>query len=176
MYDDAENSGADANRAAGAGADSAAADPGTLHASLAAQKDQYLRLVADFQNFRKRTQRDSTQQAAAEKDAFIHDLLPVVDNLERALAAEPMNRGVAMALQQLGQLLHRHGIEAADDAGQPFDAHRQEAVFVRHDLTQPDQGVLEVSERGYCRGDQVFRVAKVIVNDLAHSPGAGNAR
>ena len=163
-------------------ADSAALDPTRLQKELTAQKDDYLRLAADFDNFKKRTRRDSAQQAVAEKEAFIGDLLPVLDNLERALASEEstasehLQQGVTMTLQQLGQLLHRHGIEAMADVGSPFDPHRHEAVSVRHDTRQPDQIILEVIQRGYFRGDKVFRPAKVIVNDLSHSPGPNDAR
>ena len=157
------------------------ADPVVFQEELAAQKDDYLRLAADFDNFKKRTRRDAEQQAAAQKEAFIADLLPALDNLVRALAAEQptdsasLHQGVTMTLQQLGQLLHDHGIEAVEDLGRPFDPHRHEAVSVRHDSNQPDQLVLEVIQRGYCRGDKVFRPAKVIVNDLNHSPGASYA-
>ena len=142
-----------------------AGDAATLQQELAAQQDDYLRLAADFDNFRKRTRRDSEQQAAAEKESFIHDLLPVLDNLERALASAQstasaqLQQGVKMTLQQLGQLLHRHGIEAVADLGRPFDPHRHEAVAMRHDPSQPDQIVLEVIQNGYCSGDKVFRPA-----------------
>jgi molecular chaperone GrpE len=159
----------------------APADPVMLQEELAAQKDNHLRLAADFDNFKKRTRRDSEQQAAAQKEAFIGELLPILDNLERALASEQstdsaqLHQGVTMTLQQLGQLLHRHGIEAVEDIGQPFDPHRHEAIAVRHDPRQPDQIVLEVAQRGYCRGDQVFRPAKVIVNELSQLPGAHHA-
>jgi molecular chaperone GrpE len=162
--------------------DTASADPAILQRALAAQKDDYLRLAADFDSFITRTQRDSGQQAAQEKDAFIRDLLPILDNLERALASEqanssePLHQGVTMTLQQVGQLLLNHGIEAVEDMGRPFDPYRHEAVFVRHDPCQLDQIVLEVTQRGYCSGDKVFRPAKVIVNDLSHVPGAKHAR
>jgi molecular chaperone GrpE len=163
-------------------ADAASADPTILQQELAAQREAYLHLTADFDNFQKRTRRDSAQQAAAEKDAFIRDLLPIVDNLERALASEqsissePLHQGVTMTLQQMGQLLHRHGIEAVEDLGQPFDPRRHEAVSVRDDPSQPDHIVLEVTQRGYCRGDTVFRPAKVVVNDLSHHPGVSHVR
>jgi molecular chaperone GrpE len=104
-----------------------------------------------------------------------------VDNPERALASgqssslEQLRQGVEMTWQQLGQLLSRHGIEAVEDVGRLFDPHRHEAVSVRHDPRQPDHIVLEVVERGYCRGDKVFRPARVIVNDLSQSPGARHA-
>ena len=156
--------------------DSPATDPAALPGRLAAATDQYRRLAADFENFRKRTRRDSERQAAVEKDRFIQDLLPVLDNLERALTYEETRPGVEMVLQQLGQLLCRHGIVAVEDKGRPFDPHGQEAVLVRHDPMQPDQVVLEVTQRGYCRGDQIFRPAKVIVNDLRHFSGDGDAR
>ncbi len=163
-------------------ADPASAGPATLQKELAAQKDVYLRLAADFENFQKRTRRDSAQQAAAEKEAFIRDLLPILDNLERALASEEstssesLHQGVTMVLQQMGQLLGRHGIEAVEDVGYPFDPHRHEAVSVRYDPTQPDRTILEVTQRGYCRGDTVFRPAQVVVNDLSHPPGVRHAR
>ena len=163
-------------------ADSASADPALLQTALAAQKEDYLSLAADFDNFRKRTRRDSEQQAAAEKESFIQDLLPILDNLERALACEgatssaQLHQGVEMTLRQLGGLLHRHGVEPVEAVGQPFDPHRHEAVATGHDLSQPDHCVLEVVQRGYCRGDKVFRPAKVIVNDPGQSPGAGRVR
>lgn len=80
--------------------------------------------------------------------------------------AVAVEKGVGIALRQLAQLLHRHGIEAVEDVGQPFDPRRQEASIVRHDPMQPDRVVLEVAQRGYRRGGQLFRPAKVIVNDL----------
>lgn len=173
---------ADSQNAPASVADAGYADPAILQKELAAQKDDYLRLAADFDNFRKRTRRDSERQASAEKESFIRDLLPVLDNLERALAfgesisSVQLHQGVEITLQQLGQLLQRHGLEAVEDVGRPFDPHRHEAVSLRHDLSQPEHIVLEVIERGYCRGDTVFRPAKVIVNDLGHSPGASRAR
>ena len=117
-----------------------------------------------------------------EKEAFIRDLLPILDNLERALDSEqpdscvPLHRGVTITLQEVGRLLQRHGIEPVEDAGQPFDPHRHEAISVQYDPTQPDQTVLAVTQRGYWRGDKVFRPAKVIVNDLSRSPGVRDGR
>ena len=157
-------------------ADTVLADPAILQKELAAQKEDYLRLAADFDNFKKRTRRDSERQASAEKESFIRDLLPVLDNLERALASEQsvsteqLHQGVEITMQELGRLLHCHGIEAVEDVGQPFDPHRHEAVSVRHDRSQPDHVVLEVIQHGYSHGDKLFRPAKVIVNDLGHAP------
>jgi molecular chaperone GrpE len=153
-------------------------DVGTLESGLAGQKDQYLRLAADFDNFRKRITRETERNAAAQKEAFIRELLPVIDNLERALASdastspEQLREGVQMTLQQLMQLLLRHGVEPEESLGRPFDPRYHEAVSVRHDPSQPDHVVLETFQRGYRRGNEVFRPAKVVVNDLtpAESP------
>jgi len=172
----------DAQNAPVSVAESPSADLDLLQKELAAQKDDYLRLAADFNNFKKRTRRDSERQAAAEKESFIRDLLPVLDNLERALASEQsvsseqLHQGVEITMQELGRLLHSHGIEAVEDVGQQFDPHRHEAVSVRHDPSQRDHIVLEVIQHGYSQGDKVFRPAKVIVNDLGHSPGPHRVR
>ena len=176
------NSVTDAQNPPASVADAVSADPAILQKELAARKDEYLRLKADYDNFIKRSQRDAEQQAALEKEAFIHDLLPILDNLERALASEqpdscePLHRGVTITLQEVGRLLQRHGVEPVEDVGLPFDPHRHEAISVRHDPYQPDQIILEVTQRGYCRNDKVFRPAKVIVNDLSYLPGVSHAR
>ena len=108
-------------------------------------------------------------------------MLPVLDNLERALACEPsassqpLRQGVEMTLQQLSSLLRSHGIEDVEAAGRIFDPHRHEAVSMQHDPGQPDHTVLKVVQRGYCRGEKLFRPARVIVNDLSHPAGATRA-
>jgi molecular chaperone GrpE len=160
---------------------SAAVELVTCQEQLTAQQDHYLRLAADFENFRKRTQRETAQQSAADKHAFILDLLPILDNLERALACDqaepsgPLHAGVAMTLRQLGQLLERNGIAGGEDVGQPFDPHRHEAIAVRNDPHKPDHSILEVTQRGYGSTDSVFRPARVVVNDWSHAAGAAHA-
>jgi molecular chaperone GrpE len=145
----------------------------TLQVELAEQKDRYLRLAADFDNFRKRTAQESERRSAAKKEALIQDLLPIIDNLERALAVGPntafdqLLQGVDMILQQLRQLLRQNEVEAEESQGKPFDPLRHEAIGSRHDSTQPDHSVLETTQRGYRRGKEIFRPAKVIVNDLS---------
>src|ERR1700704_217275 len=153
----------------------------SLEAELGRQKDLYLRLTADFENFRKRTSQEADRRAAKQKEAFIRELLPVIDNLERALASETpatpeqLREGVQMTLQQLDQLLRRHGIEPEESRGQPFDPHRHEAIASRHDPSHPDHIVLETSQRGYRRGADIFRPAQVVVNDLSQAPSGSVA-
>ena len=164
-------------------ADATLPDLARLQQELTVQKNNYRQLSADFDQYIKRSQRDSEQQAAAQKEDFIRDLLPIIDNLERALlaagganASHPLFQGVRMTLQQIAQLLGVHGIQPVADRGQPFDPHRHEAVSVQSDPNQPDQIVLEVTERGYWRGDKVFRPAQVIVNDLSRYSGGYHGR
>src|SRR3984957_1734812 len=157
-------------------------DKRTLQAELAAERDRYLRLAADFDNFRRRTAREAERSAAAQKEAFIRDLLPVIDNLERALGSDistspaQLRKGVQLTLQQLTQLLRLHGVEPEECLGRPFDPLYHEAVSVRHDPSQPDQVILETFQRGYRRGDVVFRPAKVVVNDLRQNKDGQGSR
>ena len=73
-----------------------------------------------------------------------------------------------MTLQQLHQLLRRHGVETEDTVGQTFDPHRHEALRVRRDASMPEDAVLEVYQPGYYyRGGEVLRPAAVVVNDLS---------
>jgi molecular chaperone GrpE len=152
-----------------------------LEAEIAEQKDRYLRLAADFDNYRKRLAQEIDRRAAAQKEAFIRELLPVIDNLERALATnasaspEQLRQGVQLTLQQLHQLLRRHGVEPEESLGQPFDPHRHEAVATRRDPGQPDHAVLEVFQRGYRHGNAVLRPAQVVVNDLSRPEAVGHA-
>ncbi len=151
-----------------------------LRAQVGEQKDRYMRLASDFDNFRKRTAQESGNQAAAQKESFIRELLPVIDNLERALSSdattEQLRDGVRITLQQMNQLLRGHGIEPQESLGLMFDPHQHEAIAARHEPSRPDHSILEVSQRGYHRGKDVFRPAKVIINDLSLPKGKSHGR
>ena len=163
-------------------AKAAPSDSEMLLQDLATQKDLYLRLAADFDNFKRRSRQESETRAAAQKESFIAELLPVVDNLERALASgasrdsTQFHQGVEMTLKQLQQLLRQHGVESDEIAGKPFNPHQHEALSQGHDPAQPDHAVLTVLQRGYRRGDKIVRPAKVVVNDLTVSQQGGNGR
>jgi molecular chaperone GrpE len=150
----------------------------SLKEDLASAQDKFLRLAADFDNFKKRSTQEADRRAAGQKESFVRELLPVIDNLERALtvdaAASPeqLRTGVHMTLQQLRQLLRRHGIEAEDAVGQRFDPHRHEAVRMGCDASLPDEAVIEVYQPGYYyREGEVLRPATVVVNDLSECSG-----
>ena len=154
------------------GTEAAASESDTLRKDLAEQKDLHLRLAADFENFKRRTRQEAEARAVAQKESFMVELLPVLDNLERALAAgaardsAQFHHGVEMTLKQLQQLLRQHGVESEEIVGKPFDPHRHEALSQGHDPDQPDHTILELVQRGYRRGAKIIRPAKVVVNDL----------
>jgi molecular chaperone GrpE len=163
-------------------AEAAATESDSLRKELAGQKNLNLRLAADFQNFKRRSRQEDEARAVAQKESFIQELLPVIDNLERALAAgassgsKQFHQGVEMTLQQLRLLLRQHGVESEEIAGQPFDSRWHEAVSQRRDPAQADHAILEVFQRGYRRGEKILRPAKVVVNDLTHSKPAHHGR
>jgi len=141
---------------------------------ISEQRAVNVRLAADFESYKRRTRQDMEARAAAQKDSFILELLPVIDNLERALASgasnqsHPFFQGVAMTLQQMLRLLQQQGVEVEACVGRPFDPYHHEAISQRRHPALPDQTILEVLQRGYTRGGKVFRPAKVVVNDLTH--------
>ncbi len=153
-----------------------------LRKELASEKDLRLRGVADLENFKRRTRQESDSRAIAQKESFIVELLPVIDNLERALAAGALrdtarfHEGVEMTLKQLQGLLQKHGVESEDCVGKPFDPHRHEALLQGHDPSQPDHSILEVVQRGYRMGTKMVRPSKVVVNDLTASKPARNSQ
>ena len=163
-------------------AETAASESEALLKDLAEQKDLHLRLAADFENFKRRSRLESDARALAQKVSFMVELLPVIDNLERALAAgasrdsTQFHQGVEMTLKQMQQLLRQHGVESEEIAGKPFDPHRHEALSQGHDPAQPDHVILEVVQRGYQRGAKIVRPAKVVVNDLTHARAARHGR
>lgn len=158
----------------------AQAPPTSLDGDTAVQneltewKERCLRLAADFDNFKKRITQENECRSAEQKYVFVRDLLPVVDNLERALTNGPthpsgqLREGVQLTLKQLTQVLNQHGFVSRDDFGEPFDPRFHEALCVRSDPMQADQTVLEVWQRGWQRGEELFRPAKVVVNDRSH--------
>ena len=160
----------------------ASAESVALFKDLAEQKDLHLRLAADFENFKRRSRQESEARAAAQKESFIVELLPVIDNLERALAAgasrdsAQFHQGVEMTLKQLQQLLRQHGVESEEIVGKLFDPHRHEALSQGRDPAQPDHAILEVVQRGYLRGAKIIRPAKVVVNDLTAAKPARHGR
>jgi molecular chaperone GrpE len=133
-----------------------------------APDDAYLRLAADFDNYRKRVAREQAALTARANERLLNELLPVLDDLERALEAAAeheeakLEEGVRLVHQALVGLVERHGLSEIDTDG-GFDPHVHEAL-----LTQPGEGaaegsVLQVLQKGYRLGERVLRPARVIV-------------
>jgi molecular chaperone GrpE len=133
-----------------------------------APDDAYLRLAADFDNYRKRVAREQAALAQRANERLLNELLPVLDDLERALEAAAgheeakLEEGVRLVHRSLLGLVERHGLKEIETNG-VFDPHVHEAL-----LTQPGEGaeegsVLQVLQKGYRLGDRVLRPARVIV-------------
>jgi molecular chaperone GrpE len=125
------------------------------------------RIQADFENYRKRAAREAAQAGARAKSGLIRELLPAVDNLERALASaedgeQHLAEGVRLVHSELIAVLERNGIEQFDPSGDKFDPSEHEALSVRND-GEPGV-VLEVVERGYRANGTVLRPARVVVS------------
>jgi molecular chaperone GrpE len=137
-------------------------------ADAARYLDLAQRTQAEFENFRKRATRDVALAGERAKASLVRELLPVVDNLERALAtANPeedhLAEGVRLVHVELVNTLERNGIKPFDPAGEPFDPTVHEAISMR----EGENGsgiVLDVVEKGYKLGDNVIRPARVVVS------------
>ena len=133
-------------------------------------RDRALRLQAEMDNYRKRQQRLAEDKVEAERQRLLRSFLPVVDDLERALAAPSadgrgLREGVQLTHRAALQLLQREGVEPIREQGRPFDPHRHEAVAtVDHTRlgVEPDT-IVEVLEPGYRQQDQLLRPARVVV-------------
>jgi molecular chaperone GrpE len=136
--------------------------------SAPAPDDAYLRLAADFDNYRKRVAREQVELTSRANERILNELLPVLDDLERALEAATqheeakLEEGVRLVHRSLLGLVERHGLKEIETEG-AFDPHVHEAL-----LTQPGEGaeegsVLQVLQKGYTLGDRVLRPARVIV-------------
>lgn len=139
----------------------------------AAQRDEYLALAqrtqADFENYRKRVAREAAGAQERGVIALARELLPALDNLDRALEAaakdDPLLEGVRLVRSELGAALARVGIESFCPVGEPFDPELQEAVATapQGEDGKPGGTVVEVYQHGYRLGASVIRPARVVV-------------
>jgi molecular chaperone GrpE len=135
------------------------------------ERDEYLDLAkrtqADFENFRKRSSKDLAAASARARNGLIREMLPVLDNLERALANapadDPMGEGVKLVLMDLQGVLQRAGVEPIEPTGETFDPNVHEALTTRQVDGVEAGVVLDVVEKGYRGADQVIRPARVVV-------------
>ena len=135
---------------------------------VAKMKDQWLRTMAEFDNFRKRTQKEKEQAFGRGVAYAAEAILPVVDNFERALTAakdkeDPFVKGVEMTYNQMIGALKSLGIEAIDALGQPFDPHFHHAMMHVEDENYGENEIIEVLQTGYMYNDTVLRCSMVKV-------------
>lgn len=133
-------------------------------------RDRLLRTTAEFDNYRKRVERDRREMADRAAESLLLDLLPILDDLERALAAEttgegadPYRRGVEIIHKQLLDLLGRRGVTPLDALGADFDPHLHQAVTSEPADGHRDGEVVEVLRKGYVLNERLLRPAMVKV-------------
>ncbi|MBS7212716.1 MAG: nucleotide exchange factor GrpE [Megamonas funiformis] len=150
----------------------------TIKKELEAQKellqqseDHYKRLQADFANFRRRNEKEREELSSVVLQGLIKDVLPIIDNLERALAVEgaagtPLHDGISMVYNQLMESLKKNGLEVIKAAGEKFDPNFHQAVMRVQDPEKEDDTIEEEFQKGYMVQGRVIRpsMVKVVAN------------
>lgn len=150
---------------------SSAEDPVALRTELEAarqERDEYLdalrRLKAEFENSRKRQERERSRILETASERLVVELLPVLDNLDRALEAEgDIREGVRVTRDQLADILGNEGLLPVASDGQPFDPNVHEAVMGQPSEDHEEGTILQTFQRGYVLNGKPIRVAKVVV-------------
>lgn len=135
-----------------------------LAASLEELNQRYVRLVADFDNYRRRTAQEKSELSEYSISKLITNLLPVLDNFERALAAAEVNeqikgylKGMEMVYTQLFTTLEKEGMAVIPAKGEIFDPKKHEAIMTVEDPDSPDDTIVEELQKGYTFKDKVIR-------------------
>lgn len=136
-------------------------------------KERYLRMASDFDNFRKRTQREKEQWIKQANQDLLRALLPIFDDLDRSLTAaeasdnlEALREGMRLVQKKVKNTLEKQGVAQIDAKGKPFDTDYHEAIAQMPAPTEEQKGaVLEVVETGYLYREEVLRYAKVIIGE-----------
>ncbi|WP_088008034.1 nucleotide exchange factor GrpE [Indiicoccus explosivorum] len=161
-----------------AGADEALSDEAQpdetekLREELENEQNKYLRLLADYENFKRRSAKDRAEAEKFRSRALLTDLLPVLDNFERALAVDVKNdetesllKGVRMVHNSLLEAVKREGLEEVKAVGEPFDPNVHQAVMQEKDESKEPGTVLQELQKGYTLKGRVLRPAMVKVNE-----------
>ncbi|MCE5333521.1 MAG: nucleotide exchange factor GrpE [Desulfobacteraceae bacterium] len=131
-------------------------------------QDRVLRLAAELDNTRKRLEREKSEGIAYANESLLKELIPVVDNLERAvdhgtedIKCQALLDGVRMTLKSFLDVLAKFGASAFESVGQPFDPNRHEAVMQEESAEHPDMSVIKEFQKGYMLRDRLLRPAMV---------------
>ena len=143
-----------------------------LRKQLEAEQNKYLRLLADYDNFKRRTQIDKDLANKFRSQSLLSDILPVLDNFERALSLQTTSeesasvmKGVEMVQKSLIEAVSREGLEAIKAVGEPFDPNFHQAVMQEIDDSAEPGTVLQELQKGYILKGRVLRPAMVKVNE-----------
>jgi molecular chaperone GrpE len=146
-------------------------EPSDVQSELAAEKDRFLRLQAELQNVRSRLSRELADERRYAPLSLLRDLLPVVDNIDRAVEAAQQQgeaagllEGFELVRQQLFTILEQHKCQPIDALGQPFDPQVHEAILKQPSDEHPADHVSLVTQQGYQLHDRVVRPSQVIVS------------
>ena len=164
----------DADATAAETADSASSiseqQPQSLEEEIKAAQDRYLRLAAEFENYKKRAQKDQAEYAKYANERLLRELLPVLDNLQRALqhaqqsgSTNGLIEGVELTCKQYLEVLSRFGVRPIPSVGLPFDPALHQAVATVDPKGQAPNTIVEEYEKGYFLHDRVLRPATVTV-------------
>lgn len=143
-----------------------------LKGELNEKQERYMRLQADFDNFRKRTAKEKTELASTIEQVFLKDLLPLLDNLSRATEAvemgeesnvETLKKGIEMINQETVAVMGKHGLEPIDTEGKTFDPNFHQAVSRVADPDKEDGAIAAELQRGYIARGRVIRPSMVQV-------------
>jgi molecular chaperone GrpE len=144
------------------------------------KQDQYLRVMAEFENFKKRVQKESTESRKYANEELLKAMLPVIDNLERALEHgdndaedDPMVEGLRMVQKQFLETLTKFGVSQVEALGKPFDPNFHEAMMQVATNDSPPNTVVTEIARGYLYNDRLIRPAMVGVSAAAGDADAG---
>jgi molecular chaperone GrpE len=148
-----------------------------LTSQLDAANDKYLRLMAEFDNYKRRTLKENQQIVEQANEKLIKDIIDVRENFERAFKAHkegaeptPFMDGMKMIFTKLDNVLHRHGLEVYCEAGQKFDPQLHDAMMKAANDKIPEHHIAEVVEKGYRLKGKVIKHSKVIVSSGKPAP------
>lgn len=148
-----------------------------LLGEIEAEKERNVRLLADFDNFRRRTAREKSETYERAKESLIEDLLPVIDNFSLAMAsapeANPFADGMRMVHGQFMDFLSRQGVSAIEAVGTKFDPAMHDAIAYQPSDDVAEGDILFEAKRGYKMGERVMRPASVIVSSGSPADEAG---
>ncbi len=140
-----------------------------LKDEIASEKDRNIRLLADFDNFRRRVTREKNETYQRAAEATIAEFLPVLDNFDRAIGQAPgagdaFADGVRMVYGQLSEVLSRAGVTPVEAIGAAFNPAEHEAIAYQPSAEAPEGQIIYEAKRGYRMGDRIIRPASVIVS------------